>query len=448
MSIDTAKMEKYIQDRIRFGNSSSDIKFALVNMNNDLDPNFINTMVDNVCNSYPDYNLIQKIMRSKIVKNICDPKDMYIVDSANKNREKISPENLKGLFNPKFNTKDREYLCRFTYRPDKNTVVFRSDDGGCWNYNTYEPPFWYSDHFYSGGKVEVPKVSSIPELYKKFLMHLVNQDERSFNYILDWISNAIHRRNYCILTTIGNQGVGKGVLGDIMREIFGGDNFYCGTDSVFKKSFNSQIGQKKLFYCDEISIKNKEHEDRLKVVVNDHIEIERKFKDAEEIKNFTNLYVSSNNVDAIRLTADDRRFSIVNLTDVKLNSIMDDLEIKSLMSRENIVNLAYYLYHREYDLNAMNKVFITERTETVRESILSEWQDWFLNEYCADNAGKEIKQAALSDVIEDKYGTKYRPGRVAFSALQALYPKKFSVSKKTVDGKRVWMILINKDQHE
>ncbi len=65
-------------------------------------------------------------------------------------------------------------------------------EGDQWVYNQYNPPFWQADQFYSQGKVLVTKQNSIPKLYRDFIMHLVNGDEKSFNYIIDWLANAIH----------------------------------------------------------------------------------------------------------------------------------------------------------------------------------------------------------------------------------------------------------------
>ena len=64
-----------------------------------------------------------------------------------------------------------------------NRVIFK--DGGIWNYNTYEPPKWYSDHFYSEGKIQIPVVKNIPSVYEKFLKFL----------------HIVHC--FCVLVTIG-----------------------------------------------------------------------------------------------------------------------------------------------------------------------------------------------------------------------------------------------------
>jgi hypothetical protein len=212
---------------------------------------------------------------------------------------------------------------------------------------------------------------------------------------------------------------------------------------MFKGKFNSQIMNKRLVYCDEISIRNKEDEDKLKLVVNDFIEVERKGIDAEEISNYANFYISSNNLDAIKLSGDDRRFSIINLTDIKLIEIFNDKEIKELLEQKNIDKLAQVLYYRKVDKEGMKKVFISERTRLVRESALKEWEDWFLTEYCVDNAGRSIKQKTVSDDVEDQFGSKFRPSRTSFDKLRNLLPpdqRIFEIKKKSIDGKQVWCI--------
>jgi hypothetical protein len=51
-------------------------------------------------------------------------------------------------------------------------------------------------------------------------------------------------------------------------------------------------------------------------------------------------------MDAVKLSADDRRFSIVCLTEKKLIEVMRSDEIKALTMPENIDKLARYLYYR------------------------------------------------------------------------------------------------------
>lgn len=322
-----------------------------------------------------------------------------------------------------------EKVGEFIYKPEHKHVSW--DDVFGFYFNSYKPPSWMKSYFYTNGKNTI-KGRDIPEIYHNFFMHLTDKDIESYNYLVDWLANAVQDRNYCILTTIGAQGIGKGVLGEIMRQLFGPSNFYSGTDRMLKTNFNAQMAEKKLVYIDEVTIKNKEHEDRVKGVVNDYIEIEKKGIDAREIKNYASFYISSNNLDAIRISKNDRRFSIINLTDKKLNSVLKPEEIKELVDVKNTDKLGRFLWNYKIERD-MTKVFISKRTEEVRESSLKEWEEYFIGEFAAENSGKALKQTDVSDIITEKYGSKFRPSRTALQALEQVASDVFEVKKVTVD---------------
>ena len=203
------------------------------------------------------------------------------------------------------------------------------------------------------------------------------------------------------------------------------------------------MANKRLVYCDEIYIKNKEDEDKLKLVVNDNLEIEKKGIDAKEIKNYANFYVSSNNMDALNLTADDRRFSIIDLTDTKLTETMSIDEINSLLLPSNITELAKYLWHFKVDKQAMLRVFISDRTEEVRSNTLKEWEEWFIFKFCPDNSGKEYEIWEAGESVKEQFGYSVRIGRSRFQDLNKKYPDIFKVYCKSLDNNsRKWVLEI------
>lgn len=446
---DIASVEVFTRRQIRFGDSSDTIiqKLKYQGIEEHLKPGLVEEVVRQTCYDFPNYSIIQLIMQSRIAIDK-DSRDIRVIDYKNKRHVSITQDRLRELFDPKVDLEHKKYFCDYVYNPERLDIFYRDGDFSVWQFNIYQPPFWLEDYYYSGGKKEVPRLDTIPELYSKFLKHLVNEDPVSYNYILDWISNALHRRNYCILTTIGNQGIGKGVLGNIMKGLFGDENYFE-TKNILKGKFNGQLYGKKLVYCDEIDLKTKEEEDRLKSLINDTIEVEEKYKEAKNTDNYGNIYLSSNNIDSIRLTADDRRFSIVNLTDIPLISKYKTHEIESLLDPENVRQLAHYLYYREVDVNRMSKVLITEHTEKVRAGRLFPWQDYFLDEYCYKNQGKVFKVQVISDAIMDKFGGKFGVGRRKLSELQTMYPQKFKVVYRpdpdSNSTNRIWMIEILKE---
>ena len=445
MSRGIEDLKKYVNNLIAFGKSKKEI-LQICAAKEDFDclgDGLREEVVQDVIAEHPNYGIIQKIMRSDLVCDLSGADvGVYVLDPDFKDVMCIGRQVLADLFNSKMNIKSKIHMARYEYRPlDCKRLIDNKD--GTVTYNTYIPPFWLEDSFYSNGKKKIPVVTELPKIYKVFLDHLVGGDSKSFDYVIKWMANAVQDRNYCILTTIGNQGIGKGVLGNIMRELFGKKNYHGGSDRMFKGTFNYQIANKRLVYCDEIGIRDKEEEDKLKLVVNDTIEIERKGHDVEEINNYANFYISSNNLDSIKLTADDRRFSIVDLTDKKLLTIMSKKEIGDLLDLDNVKQLAYFLWNYKIDKNEMLKVFKSRRTELVRANSLKEWEEWFVFTYCADNANKTKKWMDVKSDIQDEFP--FNVGRARLQGLMQIYPECFKITCTNYkDEKNVWVVQIKK----
>lgn len=433
------QLKKEINKLIRFGHSASLIKTIMFEDVSEVDypRNVLDSLIKDVVDEHPSYPLIQKIVRSKLVVDKCNKDDIiYILDPMSLKIDLISKSRLNELF---FRTdfSSKTYVCDFEYSPDVMKRLFQSEEG-LWQYNLYIAPKWLEDNFNSEGDIEIEK-TELPEVYKTFLNHLVDNDEASYEYVLDWLAKAIQGRNYTILTTIGNQGIGKGVLGEIMRQVVGDKNFYKTESRLLTKDFNKQILNKKLVYIDELKLKNTSEENKIKTLVNDYIEIEGKGVDAVEVKNYASIYVSSNDFDAIRLRGDDRRFSIIELTKKKLLKTMNEKEVSSLLLLENISKFASFLYHRDLSGKNLSQVFISSRTAEVRESSLKAWEEFFIEDICT-RGPNDIKMTDASNEIEDIHGSKCKPSKAAFKRLQELYPDKFGVVRKSVDKKRIWFI--------
>lgn len=430
-------IKKEINKCIKLGHSLDLIKIIMAKEVDpvDMDHDLLNRIIEDVVAEHPSYELIQKIGRSKLVVDKNSKEEIYyVLDPLHTRVDSIHRTRLFSLFfKPDFTAKT--YVANFEYSPNVRESLFKNEEG-LWNYNLYIPPEWLEENYRSNGVKTVPKCK-LPEMYKTFLMHLVGDSKESYEYILDWLSTAILSRNYTILTTIGNQGIGKGVLGEIMRELLGAKNFYKTECRLLTKDFNKQILNKKLVYIDELKIKNASEENKIKTLVNDYIEIEGKGLDAVEVENFASIYVSSNELDAIKLRGDDRRFSVVELTKVKLLEVMKDREVSELLVAENIAKLAFFLYHRTVE-RKMSKVFITKRTEEVRESSLKDWEEFFLDNICMLN--DEILMKDASEEIENVFGSRCRPSKAAFTRLMDVYPDKFKIVRRTKDGKRVWFL--------
>jgi hypothetical protein len=103
----------------------------------------------------------------------------------------------------------------FTYDPNSTAILTEGTPN--WKFNTYRPANWYTDHFYNN---VTPEPTEVPDIYKRYLMNITDNNEDSYNYILNWLSMALTDRNLTYLCTIAAEGIGKGRLYDLMKALY------------------------------------------------------------------------------------------------------------------------------------------------------------------------------------------------------------------------------------
>ena len=436
------EIKDYIHALASWGRSPEHIEEVMVRKCPFLELKTLKQFIEEITSNIPSYHLKQKLNRCQIVQDIAGDDMCHLLDPQSKEVVRIKEKKITRLCENRQEVKSilsDIYPANFTYNPFEATRLYRKNSD--WFYNCYVPPTWYEKIFYSKGKLKVSKQETLPPLYKQFFTHLVKGHKESFEYVLKWLSNALRDRNYCVLTAIGNQGIGKGVLGEIMRLLVGEKNFHTSDTRLITKDFNKQFKNKRIVFCDEIQILKVEHVNKFKALINDMIEIEGKGENAVEVKNYASIYIASNNFDSIRLTDDDRRFSIIELTDKKLIGHMSTDEIGSLIESENIEKFAQYLWHLKVDKDEMKLPFRSSRTEEVRLAGLKDWEEWLFDDYAIENQGKTIELKNVSEAVESEFGSKFKPSRRALKKLQEVYPKKFTLIYKVQDnGKRAWYV--------
>lgn len=400
---------------------------------------------ERACEDYPDYDLIQFFVESKIIIDKDGEDDrLHLFNLKDKEVRTIDRSRLNAIISSKLDWSPRRYTCKFTYNPYDAYKLKKINRE--WNYNVYVPPEWAKDYFYSSGKTPLPIQKEIPELYRRFINHLVGNNKDSYNYVLDWTANALQKRNFCYLVTIGNRGIGKGVFGDVLSDLFGEYNFSKTDKKLLTKDFNGQASNKRLIYLDEVTISNEDQENKLKNLVNTSLEIEKKGHDAKLTKNYSSIYFSSNSLDAIPIPSDNRRYSLISLTTTRLTKFMTNKEIDSLRNPENIAQFAYYLMSREVNEEKMMEVFESEQTEKARAAKLKRWQEYFIDVIIPKNTGKQIKINEVSEMIELECGSDSKPGRTALSKLQRFYSNLYDIKKVRIDGEQKWVVEFYKQE--
>ena len=380
-----------------------------------------------------EYGLAQKILRSNLFTNMREKGQLIFMDDPfHPEIKQIEKAQLKNVLD-KDGMKDLVIRpCEFVYDPFKRQRVYEGDDLISY-FNNYEPPTWMVDEY--GQYKEVERVDKMPELFHRFFIHLSNGKESEYDYIIKWLANAIQDRNFCVLAAIGAPGIGKGVLGNIMLGLVGLNNFTKTDNKLISKDFNAQIKNKRLVFCDEINIKKTNHMNKFKDLVNDKIEIEGKGKDAKLDDNHASIYIASNNLDSLYIPENDRRFSVIELTNNRLDSQFTVEEIEQLNDLKNIEELGKYLYHYEVDKDEMLKVHRSQRLEDIKLSTLTDAQEWFLEDYAVEKKGQVIDLSIVQDAFREKEFKAL--SRSELTRLQERFSSIFKITFPQINGKRI-----------
>ena len=171
--------------------------------------------------------------------------------------------------------------------------------------------------------------------------------------------------------------------------------------------------------------------------MNEELIIEAKGVDEKTIDNYASIFLSSNHLNAVKPTPSDRRLSIIQLTDRKLNTTPLIDRLPELYSADNVGPLASWLLARKPAHN-MLVPFRSSRYDDVKEASLSEWEHYLVYEWTATRVGKFVSMQAIKADLKEGMETTKIPGRVKIGELAKKYAQFIEFKKENgVMGIRV-----------
>lgn len=199
-----------------------------------------------------------------------------------------------------------------------------------------------------------PKVASC-DAWRGLLREVIcgGDNEQEF-WLLNWFANILrdplHKPATCPVL-IGKQGAGKTMLVDYFGRILGRHYLVTAQEEQVHGKFNAHLGETLLLHSEEaLYAGNKKHADIMKHLISDSwSSVERKGVDVMRTRNCMRLILSSNHAHAAPAEIDDRRYTVFNLNDRKI----DDEHIKRVLQEVNSdgpAGLAHYLLNEhKYD---------------------------------------------------------------------------------------------------
>lgn len=139
------------------------------------------------------------------------------------------------------------------------------------------------------------------------------------DYFQKWLAHMVQcpgeKTNIAVILASVHNGVGKSLLGEIIRGIVGPTHSIALELDRSMAKFNAQLGKKLFLQMDEADGRFSGHESKLKDLVSaDTMVIEPKGFDAYTVDNFLRIFLTSNSSAPIRLDAENRRFFVCGPT--------------------------------------------------------------------------------------------------------------------------------------
>ena len=214
------------------------------------------------------------------------------------------------------------------YRPEQ-IYMGEYNEQECTHLNTYRKPEWQLGKKLTDA--EAKAYAKLPQIIDDFFSHLF-PDNNCKEYVYDWLHYALSSRCETYLVMNGAKGVGKNVLSNIIcSSLVGKGNHKIAHKGALEK-FNVILAECRMIVFDEFKIIDDEAINTLKRFANADQMIERKSIDVGKTEKTYNSYIICNNaLTDMKIEWDDRRFSVADLSEKKLEDVWSPEKIKTLV---------------------------------------------------------------------------------------------------------------------
>lgn len=215
-------------------------------------------------------------------------------------------------------------MIRTTFDPNLESGLIKStDDELVHQYNLYEAPAW-----------EYLEATGEPDpLVIKFYDHLIpdsNQRKIFFSEINHIITSRLQIAQLLFSKV---KGTGKNTYVNHMKHLVGPHNYFPLESGFLSNNFSGEIRHRRLLFIDEARLTNEKDKDKFKSLLNDEIPTQAKFQETTKSKNYASFILAVNHSHSIWVEPNDRRFSIYDVTETKLEKSFTKQEIKTLVHK-------------------------------------------------------------------------------------------------------------------
>lgn len=197
---------------------------------------------------------------------------------------------------------------------------------------------------------------------KPILDHIAvlgNYDEKVIDFIIMGFAQMVQRPGDLpgiLQLFYADEGAGKDlIIAWIGSKILGDHQYaFIGNIENLFNNFNAELNGKVLIHCDEvIKVSPKEAEMLKRMITSGRARLEKKGVDAELIKAWARLYLTTNHRDALNITVTDRRMFPVSSSNCKTKNMEYFSNLGKILEDDTVVR-AFYDYLMTVDISMYN----------------------------------------------------------------------------------------------
>ena len=270
---------------------------------------------------------------------------------------------------------------------------------------------------------------------------LCNNCELSMNYLERYVAHLFQNPEdlpqvSIVMSSI--EGCGKSSFWNFIGQIVGRQYYLSTNINIFDK-FNSQLESKLLVVIEECKNSSDQFESIKNTITEPRINIERKGVDAYSINNLARYIILSNEMNPVKITANDRRFMVISCNEQKESAEYFSRMINQMQSDE--FQDEFYTHYMNMDLSDFNPRVIPE-TQSKKDMKLLNVDNVYL--FCAHliNSGVDkVRADKIYNVYRDWCSEKKAYSRKE-QTLKKMVAKVLKKARRQVDGSRAYYYII------
>lgn len=177
-------------------------------------------------------------------------------------------------------------------------------------------------------------------------------------WVFGWMAQATVSRSRVFLCLVGKEATGKTTFANLMKRLICGFDeysqsyFFRGQKNFGKTNFTGHLEGKRLLFLDEFRLRDRDHLDVFKDIIEDDVNRESKFKEEKTIKNTISIIMANNWDNSLFIhPATGRKFSVPDIAEKKMTQVFSDeeiLEIQAAIENPEVIAKLYHTLKHNY----------------------------------------------------------------------------------------------------